>query len=153
MTPQEGTLRSPGLADRLRFCAVAAYLLVVGTGLWLTGRIHVDISPKRALQLAWRSLTGWQAVAKEGCLTRLSPEEGFCYLARIPGGLVSYAELRSRVQLFEDGAALGPAHSAHAEIRRIGRGRFSHWSDRVYFSASDNSDPRANGRRYTFKAE
>jgi hypothetical protein len=28
-------------------------------------------------------------------------------------------------------------------------GRFSHWGDGLHFSASDNSDPRTNGRSYT----
>jgi hypothetical protein len=55
---------------------------------------------------------------------------------------------RSRLILFEDGLQLGPSHQAHIDIRRLGRGRYSHWSNYILFSASDNSDPRTNHRRY-----
>lgn len=59
----------------------------------------------------------------------------------------------STLRLFEDGVEIGPAHSSHDEIRAIGMGRFSHWSEGpvswLYMSTSDNSDPRFNGRRYT----
>jgi hypothetical protein len=59
---------------------------------------------------------------------------------------------RSSVMLFEDGKPLGPPHSAHADIRDIGEGRFSHWRGiGVIFSASDNSDPNTNRRLYTIK--
>jgi len=46
----------------------------------------------------------------------------------------------------------------HRDIQEIGRGRYSHWNDNpesgwrtirgMLFSASDNSDPRTNGRHY-----
>ena len=55
---------------------------------------------------------------------------------------------RSTVVLCEDGRVLGPAHSQPDEIGQLGRGRFSHWDTYVVFSASDNSDPNANGREY-----
>lgn len=68
---------------------------------------------------------------------------------------------RSQLELFEDGRPLGPAHSLHAAIREAGAGRYSHWaevdacddlgfySSCLYFSTSDNSDPNANGRKYS----
>ncbi|WP_162136708.1 class I SAM-dependent methyltransferase, partial [Bradyrhizobium elkanii] len=34
---------------------------------------------------------------------------------------------RSMLRLFEDGKELGPAHVAHADVARLGKGRFSHW--------------------------
>ncbi|MBI3444873.1 MAG: glucosyltransferase domain-containing protein [Magnetospirillum sp.] len=54
----------------------------------------------------------------------------------------------SSLRLFEDGRALGPAHALHAAIRQEGGGRFSHWGSAVWFSSSDGSDPRVNGRDY-----
>ncbi|HEY9195267.1 MAG TPA: pectate lyase, partial [Mucilaginibacter sp.] len=56
----------------------------------------------------------------------------------------------STLQVYENGVALGPAHSVHADIRDIGKGRFSHWSNGLYFSTSDNSSPLTNGRKYTY---
>jgi hypothetical protein len=58
--------------------------------------------------------------------------------------------LRSPLRLFEDGVELGPAHAAHDTIRAAGGGAFNHWGNALYFSASDNTDPAANGRVYTF---
>ena len=56
----------------------------------------------------------------------------------------------SSMRLLEDGLRLGPAHSMHARIAEVGVGAYSHWGDAVYFSASDNSDPRSNGNAYVF---
>ena len=58
----------------------------------------------------------------------------------------------SNLVLFEDGRALGPPHSLHAEIRESGRGRYSHWDGSLIFSSSDGTDPRINGRVYSLKA-
>jgi hypothetical protein len=56
---------------------------------------------------------------------------------------------QSPVLLYEDDRLLGPAHSVHAEIMNVGLGRYSHWAGQgIVFSASDNSDPNTNGRRY-----
>jgi len=56
---------------------------------------------------------------------------------------------KSPVMLYENDKPLGPAHSVHYDVESIGLGRYSHWNDLGFvFSASDNSDPRANGRAY-----
>lgn len=61
---------------------------------------------------------------------------------------------RSTLRIFENGVELNPAHSRHIDIQNLGAGRFSHWGDGsfvvVYFSASDNSNPKTNGRTYTY---
>ena len=43
---------------------------------------------------------------------------------------------------------VGPANQAHQAIRDQGGGRYSIWKGFLYFSASDNSSPATNGRRY-----
>lgn len=59
----------------------------------------------------------------------------------------------SRLELFEDGKPLGPPNVHHTKIEQEGGGRYSHWNNALLvFSASDGSDPRANGRRYTYVA-
>lgn len=63
---------------------------------------------------------------------------------------------RSPARLFENGTELGPSHSVHTDIGNVGKGRFSHWGNEngsieaLFFSASDNSDPRSNGKAYTY---
>ncbi|WP_271577502.1 hypothetical protein [Bradyrhizobium sp. CCBAU 11361] len=60
---------------------------------------------------------------------------------------------RARLQLFEDGKPLGPAHTAPQDVSQLGAGRFAFFQvgeDRpaLVFSTSDNSDPNTNGRTY-----
>lgn len=56
---------------------------------------------------------------------------------------------RSPFLLYENNTPLGPAHSWHDTIVQEGHGRFSHWKDIGFiFSASDNTNPNTNGRRY-----
>ncbi len=81
-------------------------------------------------------------------------ELGHCFIAPIgpnyPGdGLENQPP--STLILFENGKPLGPAHTLHRDIRSRGKGRYSHWKTQIYFSTSDNSDPRTNGRVYTWR--
>src|SRR5215831_18838253 len=57
----------------------------------------------------------------------------------------------SRLHLLEDGHSLGPRHAPYQTIREVGRGAFLHWYGSLYFSSSDGTDPRTNGRRYTIR--
>jgi hypothetical protein len=62
---------------------------------------------------------------------------------------------RSLLRVFENGIEVGPAHSSHADIRNLGSGRFSHWldsggSEALRFSSTNKTDPRSNGRKYTY---
>lgn len=90
-----------------------------------------------------------------------SHESGHCYTVPMQTPLTPDTALHpfSILRLFEDGRELGPAHSPHQLIRDLGQGRFSHWSGDpsgepqvLFFSASDNSDPTANGRTYRWEA-
>lgn len=56
----------------------------------------------------------------------------------------------SPLRLFEDGRELGPAHSTIADVRAAGAGKFLHAGNALYFSSSDGSDPRTNGRIYAY---
>lgn len=57
---------------------------------------------------------------------------------------------RSPIELFENDRQLGPAHSTTGDIKDLGAGRYRHTPDVIYFSSSDNSDPRTNGRVYSW---
>ena len=48
----------------------------------------------------------------------------------------------------EDDKQLGPPHSLHVDIVRLGHGRYSQWEGGLLFSSSDGSDPNENGRTY-----
>src|ERR1700685_1916377 len=76
---------------------------------------------------------------------------GCAWLADIDveGDSSDMSQYFSDLQLFENGAPLGPERSSHGVIREQGRGRFSHWQRNIFFASSDNTDPNINGRIYT----
>lgn len=81
-------------------------------------------------------------------LGQVRQEEGKAFFAWLGLGRSDASDGPSTLELLEDGRPLGPAHTGHADVRRLGGGRFSHWYEAVLFSTSDDSDPRTNGRRY-----
>ena len=86
-----------------------------------------------------------------GFLTQMNPETGHCYTSQLPDSLLSDADGCSRLRIFEDGFPLATRGSHHDKVRNVGVGAFSHWGNHIYFSTSDNSDPRTNGRVYSVK--
>jgi glycosyltransferase involved in cell wall biosynthesis/2-polyprenyl-3-methyl-5-hydroxy-6-metoxy-1,4-benzoquinol methylase len=94
---------------------------------------------------------------EERSRAEISPEQGHCVVSDpldgVGAGDDASEPTRSTLRLFENGVELGPAHSAHEEIRTQGQGRFSHWEGSLFFSASDNTNPLTNGRRYVIIAE
>ncbi len=79
-------------------------------------------------------------------------DSGNCWsidLDQIAEGDCEANPLGSTLELYEDHLPLGPRHTLHQDIRAHGRGRFSHWGTTLFLSASDNSDPTGNNRRYT----
>ncbi len=77
--------------------------------------------------------------------------KGVCYVASMDFGEDGYKEAQknSGLKLYEDGKELGPIDNLHANIIEKGEGLYSHWTrESLFFSTSDNSDPRTNGRTY-----
>jgi hypothetical protein len=87
--------------------------------------------------------------------TDVRHESGVGYTARLSGGRRGDKDSAgSKCVLLEDGKALSTPRALHADIRDKGRGRYSHWTEgSLYFSASDNSDPRTNGKNYTLVSD
>jgi hypothetical protein len=81
------------------------------------------------------------------------PDGGFAYVARAYD-LRAFEDgdpkaQKSPIIIYENDKPLGPAHSDHYDVEKIGLGRYSHGKDLgILFSTSDNSDPNNNGRAY-----
>lgn len=56
---------------------------------------------------------------------------------------------RSTLLMWEDDIPLSFPHCGYQNILQFGKGRYRHWEDSVYFTASDNSNPNTNGRHYS----
>ena len=89
-----------------------------------------------------------------------SPDQGLAVITPIPQAVsfpfhlpasVPGLPLSNPLDLFEDGFPLGPNDALHADIRNKGQGLYSHWDRHLYFSSSDRTDPRTNGRVYSYR--
>lgn len=120
---------------------VSAYMIVCAS--WLMARGKID--PR----LIWRTLRASTRRKWRGPITGLQHENGHCYTGAVDSRVPSDADIGSRLVVLENGVPLAEGHCGHDDVRRLGAGRYSHWCANVYFSASDNSDPRSNGRTYT----
>ena len=124
-------------------------------------RLHsVALAGAGALAILWIVFEAW--IPDRVAVIRpadIRPERGCAYvvealrpksrrLAMIEADGVG-AIRGSRLIITENGHLLGPGSAMHDDIRQAGRGAYSHWENVVYFSASDCSDPRSNGRTYT----
>jgi hypothetical protein len=115
--------------------------------LGIVGRLawRKEIRRRRIMVWARAFLGGWFSRR----LNRIVPDTGFCFRAPGPRRVISDQEGSSILILLENGSPLAAPHTSHDEIRRLGRGGYSHWGRYIYFSSSDNTDPRNNGRVYT----
>ena len=71
------------------------------------------------------------------------------YLLPLGTQWMSQADLGvSPAVVYENGVPLAMPNSKPKGIRDIGNGRYSVTDGNLYFSSSDNTDPRTNGRKY-----
>lgn len=85
-------------------------------------------------------------------ITKIVPEGSFGYVGILDHDKWSSHEHPSDAQVLENGEPLkGKQNSIHSDIRQLGLGRYSFWQTSIYFSTSDNSDPRTNGRKYEIR--
>ncbi|HVJ51821.1 MAG TPA: hypothetical protein VM689_05130 [Aliidongia sp.] len=139
-SPAQARMQSSSLRQAIDAVLVSIYMLGV-LGLLLVRR-RVGASGLRSWVLSFFR------PAIRSSLERIEPENGHCYVAPCSVFIISDSDGVSPIVLLEDGQPLPHGHSSHDDIRRLGGGRYSHWGRRIYFSASDNSDPATNGRRY-----
>jgi hypothetical protein len=123
---------------------VSAYLVVVYWYLRIRGQVRPQSSFLKLLGQRFRR-------PYSGALLNVSSDTGHCFTAPVPASVLSDMEGMSRLRVFEDGFPLAQTGADHDMIRRVGKGAFSHWGPFVYFSTSDNTDPRTNGRQYAVK--
>ncbi|MDB5580922.1 MAG: hypothetical protein JWR80_6098, partial [Bradyrhizobium sp.] len=139
---------------------IAAIGKLSGAGKWPRRGIAVACLTAVAGILTFAAAIAWLAqphLEASLAIADIATDGGFAYTApvspRAPPGYVVVGDGMgkgvSNLQLRENGQSLGPAHAGHSDIRESGQGRYSHWGTRLWFSASDSSDPRVNGRSYS----
>jgi hypothetical protein len=122
-----------------RWALLAASLLSIGAATMITLQYN-------------GSYLAWEHVMVESGKAKPSGHGPYAYSVHMGIDRESQNEIhQSLSQLYEDGKALTPGNARHAEIGKWGMGRFSFWKGTLYFSSSDNSDPRVNRRRYELR--
>ncbi|MBF0103585.1 MAG: hypothetical protein HQK77_22020, partial [Desulfobacterales bacterium] len=81
-------------------------------------------------------------------ISSINHEIGFAYKCDHGYMWMSSHQGYSPAQIFENGVPLTPSNALHDTIRQTGKGAYSFWYNTVYFSTSDNTDPRTNRRVY-----
>lgn len=108
-----------------------------------------DFTPQSELTATTENASSISAAAvltpKPLDVTKARKESGFAYKMEVDLGTSTTA-----VRIFENGVELGEANAVHETIRKTGKGKFSYRPPSLYFSSSDNSDPKTNGRKYTY---
>jgi hypothetical protein len=125
--------------------AAAAYLLVAH---WL----KISYVPPIISKIE-PTVTGTKSLLRRPFVRFLNSDFGVIAQDKLFVSLADSADNneRSPIEIYEDDKRLEPAHSVHADVAKIGHGRFSHWRNDgaiFIFSSSDNSDPQTNGRAY-----
>lgn len=143
MQQQQQLQSRASFRDWFYFLVVGTYLSTIMLYLLATKKLDPGVSFSKLIAGSLRRKA-------KGTLSEFQQELGFCYLAKITEGPISDADGRSRIKLYENGKLIGTPHCTHQDIRDMGEGRFSHWNNDIYMSTPDNSDPRTNGRVYTF---
>lgn len=102
--------------------------------------------------LIYLNRTGLIVPWKSTVISRSVPEQGHAFTADIDIPETTTIISHQDARLFEDETRLlEPSSAKHELIRDVGRGGNSVSGSFLYFSTSDNSDPRFNGRRYSLR--
>lgn len=138
--------RCPSLARAVRAAAPVLYLICA---LVVLAAIGLRLAaPDRVLVIDPASIHHDSGQAYSIRL-RAGPASGFWITA---AGDDFIAPRRSQLALYEDGRALAQGHAEHEDIRKLGGGRYSHWTRLLLFSSTDGTSPLAGMHTYTFRA-
>ena len=151
-------------ADELRALLFLLTLAATGLSLWLMRGRAVAVASSLVLVAAVTAVViRWIGIPAEGTIDTASIArrgDSPVWVAPLPYATswlrpladVEGAPPRSDLELLENGRPLGPAHADSPALER-GGGAFSHTSDgsSVAFTTTDSSDPRSNGRIYSYR--
>ncbi len=116
-------------------------LLALATGISFLLVVHnygLDILPDRRVPIPAAAILPYSEAGTFGYATAFTASE--------PD---RWPSMRSRVEFFEDGHAYPLKVHNVDRVYLVGGACFAHLPGRVVFSATDNSDPRTNGRSYS----
>ena len=98
----------------------------------------------------WNAFTGtWMVNPVKIAADDVQPESGFAYETKLNRAVALDRMSLNRIYLSEDTQAIARFSPRQISVSEVGRGIFTILNGlNLVFSASDNSDPRTNGRNY-----
>jgi MoaA/NifB/PqqE/SkfB family radical SAM enzyme len=100
--------------------------------------------------LGWK--WGGETYPKFSWPVSFEQETGHCFTSILSQKFLDAVAATDEVaELHENGAPLPHSDAVHDDIRQLGEGRYSLWGNTLYFSSTDNSDARTNGRDYELR--
>lgn len=150
--PFELTLPKFRKVERQRNGELASFGQVRDDGIFNTNgdELYEEIK-RREVDLISKALYAPEKWSLDLTKHNVRHDSGFAYVVDLPEELVSDDDLISRIALFENGRFMADAHSTIDIVRGTGLGYYVHTNNKLYFSASDCSDPRTNGMTYQAK--
>ena len=127
-------------------------LLLLASFLFSQCKKDEALEPVNSTEVEKTTYTSSNSALKVINLSKVTKDSGYGYHIFDwfgVGGDTQWSQ-GSTLRIFENGKELGPAHTPRADVISQGKGKFSHFGNNLYFSASDNTDPRTNGRSYTY---
>jgi hypothetical protein len=112
--------------------AALSFLLVIQNFAW-------DVLPDRRVEIAPADIRPFSAATTYAF--------SYAYAGSEPD---RWPSQRSRLCFFEDGKPYTLRVDSDEEVRKVGGDRFAHTDAGIVFASTDNSDPRTNGRKYSF---
>ena len=129
-----GTGKRPGFENRYMIAATILILQGVFVALYAQAVLSLPFAEQRT------TLQVKDSVPKKPT-----------HLYVLPLGIdwMNQADLGSSpATVYENGVPLSSPNALHQAIKDDGNGGYSVWNGSLYFSSSDNTDPRTNGRKY-----
>jgi len=154
---EDGLPLGPGhcLHDRIRSLGAGRYSHWGQTLFFASSDCSDPRRNGRRYTLRWPKRASAAAVATRHFVlpaAAMAPLAGRAFRVILPDGMPpgdrSEGDRSGTLALYEDHLPLGPAHAARERIIEAGRGRYAQHGRVLVFSASDDTDPRSNGRRY-----
>ena len=124
-----------------------------GRRLLIAGRLMTAAALAGAWCFYWRSFQDESVPSRSAIpVAQMRSTPGFGAVWTVPEGMVSKRWARIGVRVWEAGKPLPLRLEVESAVTNQGSGRFCVMGNTLWFSASDQTNPLANGRKYEFEA-
>jgi hypothetical protein len=129
--------------QRYRLNSYPRYLLLLKTAFWFSSLGFVVCFVQGVLGYPFRKTISLAS-------SKFEPAGGFAYSYPLPGSYSPRGAQKASATLRENRTVLSFYSPRETSVKSVGKGMFTISGETLIISATDNSDPRINGREYSF---